>query len=408
MVTVKRFFDRQSFYYIIILFLLSGLWACSEEDPDPIDPTPPEEVVDPYFLALLDRDEINRATFAERLDMSGADALIQLFPEKKIVVESLKYRTQDPQQESVAASGIIAYPADGNLKGVIVSEHYTIGANSEAPSSVMASIESALALFGYLVITPDYLGFGTTRELPQPYLHARTAGQTTVDMVFAVQEYMASLGHDITAEPLTVVGYSQGAYSALAFARMAQEEYADRLSIRQIFAGGGPYAPATMLDLLLEQEEMDNPATLLLTVVGLDYTEGLNIDYAALFSEPTASGCRPWCVSKDYTLGQINGLIGTRQITEMMQPDNLLPSAGNEMQKVIAALERNELIEWTPKAPLLLVHGTKDQTVPIRNAELAFNAFQAAGSPVEYKTFDSDHGETAPFFYLLVLQRLVF
>ncbi|WP_277465238.1 alpha/beta hydrolase [Parabacteroides sp. PF5-6] len=384
--------------------------SCSkEEEPVVIDPpVDPEEQVDPYFLEVIGRDELSRAAFAERLDLGASNPLILALPEKKIVVESIKYRTLDPAEETVAASGIIAYPADKIFKGVVVSEHYTIGANAEAPSSVMASIESALALFGYLVITPDYLGFGTTRDLPQPYLHARTAGQTSVDMVFAVREYMDSIGLNINTTPLTVIGYSQGAHSAFAFARMAEEEYAEEMTIKQVFAGGGPYEPAAMFDFMLQQEQLANPATILLTVIGLDYAEQLDLNYTELFTESIATGCRSWCINKDYTLGQINRLMATDRLTEIIRPEILFSSSDNELHKVMNALERNGLTDWAPKAPLLLVHGTKDRTVPFLNAEIASKAFKAAGSTVELITFDTDHSETAPYFYLLVLQRLAF
>lgn len=410
MVSLHLIHDKRFIFHLLILLLLSGLLGCSkEEEPNIIDPpVDPPEQVEPYFMEVIGREELNRTAFAERLDLEASNPLILALPEKKIRVESIKYRTQDPAEETVAASGIIAYPADKVFKGVVVSEHYTIGSNAEAPSSVMASIESALALFGYLVITPDYLGFGTTRELPQPYLYAPTAGQTTVDMVFAVREYMDSIGLNINTEPLTVVGYSQGAHSALAFARMAEEDYADQLTVKQVFAGGGPYEPAAMFDFMLQQERLANPATILLTVIGLDYAEQLGLDYNTFFTEPIAAGCRPWCISKDYTLGQINRLMATDKLTDIIRLEILSSSSNNDMRKIMNALERNALTDWAPKAPLLLVHGTKDRTVPFLNAELASQAFKAAGSTVDLITFDADHSETAPYFYLLVLQRLAF
>ncbi|MDR2969570.1 MAG: hypothetical protein LBV32_08210, partial [Tannerellaceae bacterium] len=74
---------------------------------------------------------------------------------------------------------------------------------------------------------------------------------------------------------------------------------------------------------------------------------------------------------------------------------------------IMSALERNDLTRWHPKASVLLVHGTKDHTVPYINAENAYLSFKAAGTSVTLIPVNADHSETAISFYLLVLMTLI-
>jgi len=396
-------FFTEHFYKLFLVLLLGVLSACSTEDDQPVGPP---DATDPYLTGVTREIVLDKESFLERLSLEANNPIAKLLPEKSITISSVLYRTETPDNERVEASGIITYPSDGLLKGVVVCEHYTIGADKEAPSSMMATIESALALFGYLVITPDYLGFGSTRDLPQTYLHAETAGRISVDMVFAIREYMDSLGINIEQEPLTVVGYSQGAFSALAFTRMVEAEYADKISIKQVFAGGGPYMPRSMFDLFVEQDQVANPATVVLTILGLDYAEGLNLNYSNVFQEPLLSNYKEWCISKNYTLGQINRQLGTDKLSGLMHPDFFEPSMNKDLSKIIGALDKNDLTSWKPRAPIRLVHGTKDRTVPYINAESALASFSQAGSDVTLVPVNSDHSETAIPFYIIVLGQL--
>lgn len=385
------------------ILLLGSFWACSTDEEQDPPVNPPEEEEPIFFVSATDSLWLDRSSWAERMDVDNQSPLLVLLPKREIRVDVIRYRTEAPGEEPVEATGIITYPADHQFKGVVVGLHYTIGAEKETPSARMALIESALALYGYVVISPDYLGFGPTADKPQSYLHAQTSGQNTADMVFAVREYMQQEGRPID-DRLSVVGYSQGGYSALAFMKMAEEQYADKIRLEKVFAGGGPYEPISMFDLFVEEDEMENPATILLTVLGLDYGDQLGLDYSKVFIEPVLSNYKEWCISKKYTLGQINRELGTNKLSEIFHPDAFTTKLNSEWEKIYGSLIANSLTNWIPETPLVLVHGTKDSTVPFINSQIAFDAFNVSGSPVELHTFPSDHTGTAISFYLIVLR----
>ncbi len=391
---VKHFFS----YWVLIL-LLSILYSCSTEDNSPT-PEPPSS----YFVEVTNAIELNRVTLIQRLLGIGDNPIFDL-PEENISVKAIRYHTVSPSGEPIEASGIITYPISGSFKGVVIGQHYSIGADREAPSSTMAIMESILALYGYVVISPDYLGFGSTVHLPQNYLHAESVGQITVDMVFAAREYMEKENMPIEKE-MYIAGYSQGAFSSMAFAKMAQEKYPNEMPIRKVFAGGGPYDPVSMFDLFITSDELANPATVLLTIIGLDYSDQLNLNYSSVFIEPTLSNYEEWCVSKKYTLGDINRKLGSNKMEAFIHPDIYLPERNNEFNKLYNSLKNNRLTEWLPEFPVLLVHGKKDKTVPYTNSENAFAAFKEAGVDVQLIPTDLDHNESAILFYLNLFLQL--
>lgn len=385
--------------------LLTGFISCSTDNGD--EPPVPPEPEDGVFISLSDSLVLDRKLFGERLGLETSNPLLLLLPDKKIRVDAIRYRSEDPTGDSIEASGIITYPAEGDFRGVVVGLHHSIGADREAPSSVMAGIESVLSFFGYVVISPDYIGFGSTAELPQTYIHAATSAGVTADMVWGTREYMESRNHLIHDE-IYVMGYSQGGYAALAFARLAEQEYATEIPLKHIFAGGGPYVPLTLFDLFLASDAIENPATALLSIIGYDYGDNLKLDYTRIFQEPLLSNYMEWCVSKKYTLGQINRALETNKLSELLHPDFFTQAGNSETNKVRRSFSDNSLIEWIPKTPLTLVHGSKDKTVPYINAEKAYDAFKAAGSQVELIDIQMDHTSTAIPFYLEVLKHLAF
>jgi len=400
---IKRYFLKTVYLFrpfpICFILLLGVLFACSS-DKDDI-----ERSYD-YFVEVSRSLDLNRHTFLERLGEKEGSPIAVMLPDVQVRVDAIRYRTVSPAGEQLEASGIVCYPATGDFKGVVVAPHFSISADKESPSSVMATIESTLAFLGYVVIAPDYLGFGSTVNLPQPYLHTGSAGQVTSDMVFAVREHLEQVNRAIDDE-LYVVGYSQGGYSSLAFAKMVQEKYASRILVKKVFAGGGPYDPAGMFNTFIKENRLDNPATVVLTIVGADYSNRLQLDYTRVFQEPLLSNYKEWVVSKKYTLGQINAKIGNREFDSFIHPDIYLAERNNEFNKLYDSLEKNRLTSgWTPTFPLVLFHGRKDKTVPLDNSQKAYDNFKAAGADVSLHIVEFDHGDTAIPFYLYVLNEL--
>ncbi|MDR1880888.1 MAG: lipase family protein [Tannerellaceae bacterium] len=366
-----------------LLWLLAG---CSDGGETPPIPESPFT----YFISVSDSAQYTAEEFAAK---TVGTSYPVTFPENgaDIRVDILHYTTVDPTGQPVVASGIVAYPLpDANREAqpvaaadVLLAEHYTIAANREAPSETMCIMESAAALFGYVVMTPDYLGFGVSRELPHPYLHAKSTARASIDFLFAAREYFETKAYPLKEE-IYIAGYSQGGAAALAVQQMAEEEYPDDVHIVKVIAGGGPYDLTAIVDELRATGEMTRPSMLAMIPIGLDYGDNLHLDYNNVFTGALLSNYNEWIISKNYTTDEIDDRIGMGAINRYLHADFFAPAetTNSEFRKLNESLVRNSLIDWTPRAPIVLVHGTSDELAPFYCAQNALNSFRERGCDV--------------------------
>jgi len=112
-----------------------------------------------------------------------------------------------------------------------------------------------------------------------------------------------------------------------------------------------------------------------------------------------------WYNSKKYTASEINRMIGSDKISDFLN-EKLFTLDNATYVKIYNSLEKNSLIDWTPKAPIYMIHAANDHYVPYVNALNAYNAFKKRGCQVELVTTQLDHGGTALPYALKILQEL--
>lgn len=320
-----------------------------------------------------------------------------------IRVDIINYPTQTPDGSQVIASGIVTYPADGILKGVVVAPHATILNDSDAPSNNVFSNEtSQLATYGYMVVTPDYIGYGATANLPHPYLDVENTGRVTVDMLFAVRELMDAKGVE-TGDSVIVVGYSQGASAALAFDKMAEERYDDEIKVKRTFVGGGPYDPLLTFGILSKSTHTEHPSLIPLSILGVGYGAGIKADPADVFVGKLKDNYKDWILSKKYTLEQVDSLIGTKEISQIVDMNVINSSEFSDL--FAKALAANSLVGWVPKAPIYMFHAQDDTYVPIENSIALIESFKKSNfTSYTFKTAPGDH--ITPLFIIDVINIL--
>ncbi|MDR2496507.1 MAG: alpha/beta hydrolase [Tannerellaceae bacterium] len=378
------------------------LAACSGSPT--IDPPVIEPEESPYFVSVTDSATGTGADFLVKT--IGNEYLALLFTMTAgnkladVRVDAIRYYTADPAGKKIIASGIVARPASEDIRGVILAGHGTIGASREAPSEMMTDWMSLLALAGYMVVSPDYIGYGASKDLPHPYLHAGLTASACIDMYFAVRDYMAMLGEPLPSKELHVMGYSQGGSAALAVQKLAETEYTDEISIRSVMAGGGPYDLTLIFDQVKEKQIEPSPF-IPMVILGLDYGDSLQLDYSQFFLAPLLNSYREWIFGKELTIGEIHERIGN----DFLSPALFAGEANADVAKLYASLEANSLVGWKPNAPLTLIHGRTDATVPPACAEKAYQSFTELGAKVELKMAASGHTDTILFFILEVLKQ---
>ena len=285
---------------------------------------------------------------------------------KHYVAIPCAYWSKNTDSDSILVSGKIYLPKDRNLKGIVIANHYTITSDIEAPSNTL-STESIFTLKGYAVIAPDYIGYGLSHKEIHPYLHWRSAAQTAVDLLYCMPELLNHYGY-LYPTDVVVSGYSQGGAVALGVARMIEENYDNHggWTVRKLYAGAGPYDPAATYIYSLESDTIGIPAAIPLIVMGLNDAYDLGFDKEDFFLEPLLSNYEEWVLSKKYTVTEINQLMGSSRMSELMTPESLdhtLPLS----DMLYEALVRNSNVGYDLQVPAYFMHSLEDQVVPIVN-----------------------------------------
>jgi hypothetical protein len=172
-----------------------------------------------------------------------------LSPKHAVRLYRVWYPTLVPEMDSLATveTGLVAVPETGQSSLPMVSyQHGTVFGKYEVPSHPDSTTEVKIMLAqfggqGYVVIGADYVGLGLS-DLSNSYFVLRTTVQTTVDMLRAAREVLASLG--VTPSHLFLHGWSQGGWTNMQFLR-ALEETGERVT-----AAGSASAPVDLFSSL--------------------------------------------------------------------------------------------------------------------------------------------------------------
>ena len=303
------------------------------------------------------------------------------------------YMSLDEKGDSVLLSACLLLPREGEVRGLVVANHYTVCADAEAPTRAM-SFDALFCLKGYAVMMADYIGYGKTADRVHPYLHVPTESRTVVDMILHVFDNeigwvktktksckkssdtssgargVASTlcGRKLLSDSIVMIGYSQGAAVSVATAQLIAEHYADLIPLRAVYAGGGPYDPASMYDKWVSDDYTAIPYAIPLTILGMDAGEQLHLDLAGLFREPLLSHYKEWITSKRYTVNQLEQLMVSHHLSDHMPPEGMDKTVMNTAL-FYHAMQRQSLLSFRPQVPLFLFHSTEDQWVPSSGSE---------------------------------------
>lgn len=316
------------------------------------------------------------------------------FTHKHYVTFPVAYWSTDPQGDSLLVSGRVYLPKQRYLNGIMIGCHYTITSDIEAPSN-MLSMESLFAMKGYAVIMPDYVGYGLSRDKVHPYLHWRSAAKTAVDLLNCMPELLEYYGYSYPID-VVVTGYSQGGAVALGVTRML-EELDSMWIVRKLYAGAGPYDPAGTYLYSMERNEMGIPAAIPLIVMGLSDAYDLEFELEDFFLEPLLSNYEEWVLSKEYTVGDINHLMGSTVMTELMTEEALdMDSPLADM--LYEVLLWNSNVGYDLRSPAYFLHSVDDEVVPILNTiNLQEQMPDESGKTYDYGNYGTHMEASVPF-----------
>ena len=310
---------------------------------------------------------------------------------------SLEYETIDQFGNVEIASGAIVVPVDQLQTFPLLSFHHGTQIQRSGTYSQNGNLDLLTMWLGtsYVSLIPDYLGLGVS-EVFHPYQINIPSATASIDMIFAAKEF-CELNSVYINDQLFLTGYSEGGYVTAAVQKMIEEEYTDTFDIAASTLCAGAYdMSGTMFDLMISEEEYGEPYYL--PYIIFSYHDSYEIlDDISDYFLPEYSDTLQTLFDGDYGAGSINSVMPSIPIS-VMDPDLVEEVVADYNHPFRQRLRENDLYDWAPQSPTIIIHSYGDELVPYQNAEVAYEYFINNGaSDVSLSLVNfGGHQEAAP------------
>jgi dienelactone hydrolase len=317
-------------------------------------------------------------------------------------IYSITYNT-DFQGEDVIASGLVCIPTVPGTYPILSFQNGTntlhSAAPTEDPQNLLFTMIEYIASSGYVVIIPDYLGFGASKNMAHPYLHRESTVRTVMDMLRSLAEFDDDVAKDISiSTDCYIMGYSQGGWATMALLDALENDYSSEFTVKAAACGAGPYDLAHFNASVLEMTEYPMPVFLCYIANAYSTYDIYPNLLSDLFNDPYADRI-PGLYDGLHTPDQINSQL-TTSITGLFSAVYLSGADTDpNFAGVRTALSENSINGWDTEVPLLLLHGTADTYVMPELSESMYNRMIGSGTSATscfYVTMEGlDHSEAA-------------
>lgn len=296
----------------------------------------------------------------------------------EIDVYDITYTTRWHDGSPIKASGLYLVPVGASAAPQLIYHHGT-SVRKERGDFFFNGEETLCFFFavdGYAVIMPDYIGLGRG-EKRHLYQHADSEGQAAVDMLAAVNELNTKLNIQSNGQ-LFLTGYSQGGHATLATHKKMEAEYANQYKITASSGMSGAY------DMTGAQSvTMSKPYTQphYLPYLLESYQEAYKIVDGEIYNiyKPQYKAMLKRLYSGKYQHYQINDSLP--KIPQEVILDSMVSEfKTNPNFPFFVQLKANNLCDWKPNAPVMLVYSTRDEEVNYLNSVAAYKGMKAQGA----------------------------
>ena len=278
----------------------------------------------------------------------------------------------------IKASGLYYVPH--NAKKAMPEIVYHHGTRMEKGRKEKLGGEESLclgmAMDGYLVLQPDYIGLGYGDKF-HLYQVASSEGQGSVDMLFAIRELNDSLKIK-TNGMLFLTGYSEGGYSTLATHKLIQEKYSDQLHVTASSAMSGAYDMAGAQSGVMFKP-YSRPHYLPYILNSYNEVYGfVHGDINSIYKTPYDT-LIPHLFDGKHNINEVDRLLPG--IPSQMLKDSFVNLFRTDPKfPFTVALQANNLYDWKPEAPVQLCYCDSDEQVTCRNSFVAYDKMRSNGA----------------------------
>ena len=311
---------------------------------------------------------------------------VLLFPSHMNYV--FNYPSVDPFGNPCTLSGTITVnkkliEEDKPFNGILLYNHFTIYATTQAPSRGAVEFPTGASLTNFIVVAPDYYGFGITEKEPQAYCISRANGRASLDAYLAakrlIEDFKVKKGDDFV-----IAGYSEGGQTTMGVLREISERHPE-IKVKRAFAGDGPYDINSMFDAITKGET-EMPSTVCNLLYAYNHFFRLGYDIHDYLKDPVAKNFDEWFLSKQNKRKALDEeLIKTKKTSDLLT-ESFLDASNPLSRRFSAAFSVDALTSgWKPRSDfdVMLFHDTKDDVVPVENFYAMSKFLKANGIKTE-------------------------
>ena len=291
----------------------------------------------------------------------------------------VSYFTKDEDDKTIMVSGLLAFPRNKKIKGVVSYQHGTNSERANAPSKPSMDeglgISAIFAGGGYLCLIPDYIGFGTSTEV-HTYLHVETTVNAVVDLLKVGSVICTALTGNKT-NLLFLTGISQGGHATAAVHRFLELNPVDGLHLVATSSIVGAY----------NLKEISIPYAI--ENKSIFYLGYLANSYCHIYKKPLNSVV---LAPYDSVIPRIfNGNYKYEQIVSQLpkSPESFYNKgilddfeSGNH-DWFTDRIGENQTFDWKPIRPFRMYYGSNDKDVSPKDAINAYNRMKELGGNAE-------------------------
>ncbi len=365
-----------SFFRILFIVIsVAYLSSCANDDDPGTSPK-----VDEFLVSTTELETLTKEQIQLLVQLGGFSEFSDVIT-NGITVYRMVYNT-NYKNETIEASGLLVIPDDTSQPLPLISaQHGTIFSNAEAPSEFSLSEGvSGFELFaatGFISIIPDFIGYGSSKDIVHPYYNAELTGAAIVDMILASKEFLdkSSIEYD---DKLFLFGYSEGGYATVAAQKIIQENSQFGLTVTAAAAGAGGYDIEGVMMDIINRENYDSPGYLAFITYAAIVTNDWSNPLTDFFQEPYASRI-PSLFDGSLSQSAVNAQL-TESISDLFNPTLLENLKSGTMDLITDEFRLNSVHDWSPTATLRLYHSAGDDIIPINNSKDTANKMMANGA----------------------------
>jgi pimeloyl-ACP methyl ester carboxylesterase len=363
----------------VLAALVIGAAACSDGDDLDGDAATPEEAelgaAGPVEVAPED-DLYAYADDFEPGEPGDVIAVQEIATDAAATVLRVLYHSESLEGDDIAVSGLIAVP-DGEApeegRDVLSWAHGTTGiadecAPSLAPDGADLELIEPFLDRDMVFVATDYEGLGTPGR--HPYIVGESEGRGTLDIVRAA---IALAGRTGASERTVLWGHSQGGHAVL-FANQIAEEWAPELDVLGAVAG----APPSQLPLIATALR-ESPFRYYLGMAAA----GWNAAYPDADLSLVLSPLGEELVQQvdEVCAGELGADWSAHEYEELIANDP------NTVEPWKTLLVENDPGYEAGASPVLIIHGEKDEQIPVVSSRLLLDRMCGVGQVVQRLTY---------------------